>query len=506
MDRTEVLKVDGVTKAFPGVLANDAVSFDLKAGEIHAVIGENGAGKSTLMGLLFGLHRPDSGRIYVSGRQALLEGPRDAIALGIGFVQQHYSLVPTLTVLDNIVLNQRFGGGTPMPRRAVAAKAAELAGRYRIAIDFDTEVERLSPGEQQRVELIKALIADPRVLILDEPAALLSPDETRQLWQILRDLAASGVGVILIGHKLEDVLAVSDRVTVLRRGRVVATVDAAAASPQSLGALMVGDIKETRRAPRTRQGNGTPVLSVRDLVVDGERGRQAVRGVGFAVAAGEILGLAGLTDSGQDELLEAIAGCRATARGAIALAGEDIDGLSVRARQERGIAYVPADRHRDGLIGPMSLADNLALVSTGEPRVSRHGILRLGVMNERARKLIALFDVRAAGPRVNAETLSGGNQQKVILARELSRSPRLILCCYPTRGLDFAATEAIHNKLRAAADAGAAVVVASIDLEELFLLSDRLLVIQGGRIAGEVLPQNASAEEVGVMMGGGVAA
>lgn len=502
----EVLKVDGVTKAFPGVLANNAVSFDLKAGEIHAVIGENGAGKSTLMGLLFGLHQPDSGRIFVSGKETALEGPRDAIAHGIGFVQQHYSLVPTLTVLDNIVLNQRFGGGTPMSRRAVAAKAEELARRYRLTIDFSTEIERVSPGEQQRVELIKALIADPRVLILDEPAALLSPDETRQLWQILRDLASAGVGVILIGHKLEDVLAVSNRVTVLRRGRVVATVAAADASPQSLGALMVGDIHESRRAPRGRGGDRTPVLAVRDLVVDGERGRHAVHGVSFTVVAGEVLGLAGLTDSGQDELLEAIAGCRPVERGSIVLAGEDIGGISVRARQRRGVAYVPADRHRDGLIGPMSLADNLALASSGEPKVSRNGILRLGVMNDRARDLISLFDVRAAGPRVNASTLSGGNQQKVILARELSRAPRLILCCYPTRGLDFAATEAIHNKLRAAADAGAAIVVASIDLEELFLLADRLLVIQGGQIAGEAMPESASAEDVGVMMGGGVAA
>jgi simple sugar transport system ATP-binding protein len=283
-------------------------------------------------------------------------------------------------------------------------------------------------------------------------------------------------------------------------------VAAADASPQSLGALMVGDIHESRRAPRDRGSDATPVLNVRDLVVDGERGRHAVRGVSLTVAAGEILGLAGLTDSGQDELLEAIAGCRPAERGSIVLAGEDIGALSVRARQQRGVAYVPADRHRDGLIGPMSLADNLALASSGEPQVSRNGILRLGVMNDRARNLISLFDVRAAGPRVNASTLSGGNQQKVILARELSRSPRLILCCYPTRGLDFAATEAIHNKLRAAADAGAAVVVASIDLEELFLLADRLLVIQGGRFVGEAMPNSTSAEEVGMMMGGGVAA
>jgi simple sugar transport system ATP-binding protein len=502
----EVLKVDGVTKAFPGVLANDAVSFDLRAGEVHSVIGENGAGKSTLMSLLFGLHRPDSGRIFLSGRETVLDGPRDAIAHGIGFVQQHYSLVPTLTVLDNIVLSQRFGGGRPMPRSAVAARVRELGERYRLAVDLEAEIERLSPGEQQRVELIKALIADPRVLILDEPAALLSPDETKQLWRILRDLAGAGVGIILIGHKLEDVLAVSDRITVLRRGRVVATVAASEASPQSLGALMVGELQETVRTGRGAVPAGPPVLAVRDLTVLGERGRPAAEGISLEVRGGEVLGLAGLTDSGQVELLEALAGCRPAASGRILLGGEDVTGLSIRARQDRGVGYVPADRHRDGLIGPMNLADNLALAAAGEPRISRGGLLRLGVMHERARQLLSLFDVRAAGPRVNAATLSGGNQQKLILARELARQPRLILCCYPTRGLDFAATEAIHAKLRAAADRGAAVVVASIDLEELFALADRLLVIQGGRIVGEASTADYSAERIGMMMGGGMAA
>jgi simple sugar transport system ATP-binding protein len=502
----ELLRVDGVSKAFPGILANDAVTFDLRAGEIHALVGENGAGKTTLMGLLFGIHRPDRGRILVDGSEVALDSPRAAILHGIGFVQQHNSLIPTLTVLDNIVLSQRYGGTRPPARAAIAARVRGLAERYALAVDLHAVVERLSVGEQQRVELIKALIGDPRILILDEPAALLSAEEVARLWRILRDLAANGVGIILIGHKLDEVLAVADRVTVLRHGRNVATVAAADATASSLGGLMVGDLREGVRASSPRPAAGAPALDVADLWVTGERGNNVIRSVSFSVRSGEILGVAGLEGGGPGEMLEALAGIRRIERGAIRLRGTDISAMPVRWRQAHGIAYIPPDRHRDGLVGPMDLADNLALSEAVAPKVSRRGILRPKAMEREAAGMIARFDIRAAGPKVAAETLSGGNQQKLILARELAGAPDVILCCHPTRGLDFAATASVHDELRRAADRGAAVLLVSTDLGELFDLAERLIVIQGGRIAGEAMTAGVSAEAIGLMMGGGVAA
>jgi general nucleoside transport system ATP-binding protein len=508
MSNSELLKVDGITKAFPGVLANDAITFDLKAGEIHALLGENGAGKTTLVSMLYGLQRPDSGRILINGAELELGDPRQAIVHGLGFVQQHYSLVPSLTVIENLVLSSHYGSGQTLSRERIERRVAQLSQRHGLALDTTARVERLSVSEQQHVELIKTLIASPRVLILDEPAALLSAEEVKKLWQVLRDLATQGVGIILIGHKLEDVLAIADRITVLRRGRVVATVSAKEVNATQLGAMMVGTLAaDGPRLPAPALGSlVATALEVRHLSVNGDRAPDLLKDIDFSVRSGEILGIAGVIGSGQPELLEVIMGIRAPSAGEVILHGHNISTLKIRERHALGLAFIPGDRHRDGLIGPMSLADNLALGVGGEPTSSRVGVLRLRSVYARARELMKRFGINAASPSAPAATLSGGNQQKLIFARELGRNPKVVLCCYPTRGLDFAATAAVHQELRLAAARGAAVVVVSIDLDEILALASRLIVIQGGRITGEVAANEVTAAEIGVMLGGGIAA
>jgi general nucleoside transport system ATP-binding protein len=504
----ELLKIEGVSKAFPGILANDAITFDLNAGEIHALLGENGAGKTTLVGILYGLLRPDGGRILVDGRVLEPGNPREAIVNGLGFVQQHYSLVPTLTVIENLILSSHYGSGRALSREEIERRIVELSRRHGLTLDRTAKVERLSVGEQQHVELIKTLIGSPRILILDEPAALLSAEEVAKLWQILRDLAGQGVGIILIGHKLEDVLAIADRITVLRQGRAVATVLADEVNATQLGAMMVGSLaaQTSEARPAAPAPKASAALEVRHLSVSGERAPNLVKDISFSVKSGEVLGVAGIIGSGQAELLEAIMGIRPANSGSILLHGEDISGLSIRERHARGLAFVPGDRHRDGLIGPMSVADNLALSANAQPATSRSGILYLKSIDARARSLMKRFGISAAGPAVRAATLSGGNQQKLILARELARNPEVVLCCYPTRGLDFASTAAVHEELRMAAVRGAAVIVVSIDLGELLMLANRLIVLQAGRITGEVAADQVTAAELGVMLGGGVAA
>lgn len=497
------LKIEGVSKAFPGVLANDNVSFDLQRGEIHALLGENGAGKSTLMGMLFGLHRPDAGRILIDGQELDLSSPRDAINRGLAFVQQHYSLIPALTVLDNIILSQRYGRGTHTSRAIARTKAADVARRYGFAIDLNARVEDLSVAAQQRVELVKALMDDPQVLILDEPTALLSHDDATELWRLLRSLAATGVGIVLIAHKLDEVIAVADRITVLRRGRHVTTIPTSDADAQTLGALMVGDVSLPARTERERGKPGNVALALRSVTVGGEHALPAARDIDFEVREGEILGIGGVVGAGQVELLEAIAGVRRCWAGAIYFGETDITSLAIRGRQRLGVGYIPPDRRSDGLVGPLSVADNLALAADGvDPAVSRYGVLNPGAISAHAERSIARFDIRCSGMSTPCSKLSGGNQQKVILARELSRRPKVVLCCYPTRGLDFAATAAVHAELRAAAAAGAAVVVVSLDLSELLELADRVLVMQGGRIRGGGATTDLTEEKLGLLIGG----
>jgi general nucleoside transport system ATP-binding protein len=502
-DAPHLLSLEGVTKAFPGVLANDDVSFDLRRGEIHALLGENGAGKTTLMGMLFGLHRPDAGRILIEGKEVELSSPRQALNRGIAFVQQHYSLISALSVLDNILLSQRYGRAMRLTRRQCLEKIKAASKKYGLHVRADARIEDLGVAEQQRVELLKALIDDPKLLILDEPSALLSHHETDELWHTLRTLSKAGVAIILIAHKLDEVLAISDRITVLRRGRKIATVNARDVDAFALSALMVGDIPRTAPHPSAERQTGKVVLSVTNVTIKGDRGYPIANDISFEVCAGEILGIAGVAGGGQTELVETIAGIRSDSTGCVLIDERKIPGLSVRARQQLGLAYVPPDRHKDGLVGPLTIAENLSLAATGvAPAVSRSGVLHSKSMAELATKSMERFDIRARGHDTPCSKLSGGNQQKVILARELARRPKAILCCYPTRGLDFAATAAVHAELRDAATRGSAVLVVSLDLLELMTLCDRILVMQGGHIRGGGATSDLSEQKLGLLLGG----
>lgn len=497
-----LLQVERITKAYPGVVANDDVSLDLRRGEIHALLGENGAGKTTLMGILYGLQRPDSGRILIEGKPVTLQRPRDALALGIGYVQQHFSLIPTLTVAQNLVLALR-GGDMKIKVGAGSARVRELSARYGLEVDPDAVVEDLGVGHQQRAELLKALARDTRILLLDEPSAVLTPQESVELAAILRRLAEAGVGIVLVSHKLEEILRVADRISVLRRGRHVATLAAAEATRARLAELMVGELRASD-APidAARRAPGPPRLEVVDLWVESDRGGYAVRGVSLAVRAGEVLGIAGVEGNGQVELTEALAGARRVSRGTVRIDGRDIGGLSVRRLQRAGITHIPADRQRTGLIATMSVAHNLLLPITEEPPYSRFRVLRQRAIRTRARELIEQFDIRVPSAGVAAGALSGGNQQKLILARELSRQPAVIVSCYPTRGLDFAASEAVQREIVARREEGAAIVYASVDLDELLSLTDRIVVLHDGLITGEVSAANATPEQLGLLMGG----
>lgn len=497
-----LLRIEGITKAYPGVVANDDVSLDLRHREIHALLGENGAGKTTLMGILYGLHRADAGRIFIDGGPVTIHSPREALALGIGYVQQHFSLIPTLTVAENLVLALR-SGETKIKVSAGAARVRELSRRFGLDVDPDAVVEDLSVGQQQRAELLKALARDTRILLLDEPGSVLTPQESAELAAILQRLAEAGVGVLLVSHKLEEVLRVSDRISVLRRGRHVATVAAAEATHAQLAELMVGELR-TADAPTdlARPALGAPRLEVVDLWIESPRGGYAVEGVSFAVRAGEVLGIAGVEGNGQVELTEALAGARRLSRGAIRIDGHNVNGMTVRGRQRSGITHIPADRQRTGLIASMTIAHNLLLPVTDEYPYSRFRVLRPGAIRNRARELIEQFDIRVPTADVAAGALSGGNQQRVILARELSRRPTVIVSCYPTRGLDFAATGAVQREILAHRDEGAAVVYVSVDLDELLSLADRIIVLHDGRITGEVHAADATPEQLGLLMGG----
>lgn len=504
-ERPAVLQLEGITKAYPGIVANDGISLDLRHGEIHTVLGENGAGKTTLMGIVYGLHRPDAGQILIEGREVNIRTPRDALGLGIGYVQQHFSLIPTLTVAENLVLALR-GGGVRAGIREGASRVRDLSERFGFEVEPQAVVGELSVGHQQRAELLKALAREVRILVLDEPSSVLTPQESAELLAILRRLADSGVGVILVSHKLEEVLRVSDRITVLRRGRVVGTVDASQSSRNRLAEMMVGELRPSVAAGAApRPERGTALLEVVDLWVGSDRGGHAVQGVTFSAHRGEILGIAGVEGSGQVELTEALAGLRVPDRGGILIEGNRIARHNVRAFQRAGVAHVPADRLGTGLVADLSVAESLLLPQLADPAFSRFGLLRPREMRARATALVERFDVRTAGIDVRVGSLSGGNQQKVILARELSASPRIVVCCYPTRGLDFAATLGVQGEIVRLRESGAAVLYATVDLDELLAVSDRILVLAHGRIAGELPVGEASAERLGLLMGGAAA-
>jgi simple sugar transport system ATP-binding protein len=494
----------GIVKRFPGVLANDRVDFEAAAGEVHSLLGENGAGKSTLSNILTGLYRPDAGEILLDGRPVQFNSPRDALDARIFMVHQHFRLVEPFTVAENVVLGDHRGEGRTFRLRqsAIERRVAELSKRYGLAVDPRAPVWQLSLGEQQRVEILKALYREARILILDEPTAVLTPQEADALFATLREMAADGRTVVFISHKLHEVKAVADRVTVLRGGRSIATVSAAEATPRSLAALMVGRELESGSVARVTTA-GSAVLEVEDVWADGDRGGAALRGASLVVREGEIVAIAGVAGNGQRELAETLAGMRPATRGSIRIGAKEIRGGDPRAAIAAGIAYVPEDRLGTGVAPNLSIASNLALKGYREPHASRGPLLRLGRMRERAAELIHHYRIAAPGPSAPARLLSGGNLQKVVLAREFSGRPRLLIAASPTRGLDVGAIETVHAYLRDAAADGVGVLLISEDLDEILVLADRIAVMYEGAIAGETARADADVEEIGLLMAGG---
>jgi ABC-type uncharacterized transport system ATPase subunit len=495
------LELRGITKRFGPVVANDGIDFDLRQGEVHALLGENGAGKSTLMSILYGLYHPDEGEIRVNGEPVEVDSPSRAIDLGIGMVHQHFMLVPVMTVTENIVLGEEPTRGALLDVREGARKVKELSDRYGLAVNPNAVIEQVSVGMQQRVEILKTLYRDARILILDEPTAVLTAQESNELFEVLRALQKDGVSIVFISHKLNEVLAISDRVTVLRRGKRVDTVPTEGATEESLARLMVGrDV--LLRVEKEKGKPGEPVLEVEDLQVRDERGLEAVKGVSLTVREGEVVAVAGVDGNGQLELVQAIAGVRQPESGHVSIGGREVSGLGVRATTEAGVAHIPEDRQLCGLVLDFTLAENLALREYRSPPISNHGLLSVGEMNERARELLKEYDVRGGEAGTLASSLSGGNQQKVAVAREVASNPKLLIAHQPTRGLDVGAIEFVHGRLLRERERGRGILLVSLEFEEIRALADRILVIYEGRIVAE-FPPDVSEEELGVAMTGG---
>jgi len=495
------LELRGITKKFGSVVANDRVDFDVYPGEVHALLGENGAGKSTLVSVLYGLYTPTEGEIVVDGRPVTIDSPATAIGLGIGMVHQHFMLVPVMTVAENIVLGQEPSrGGGVIDMRAARARVRELSERYGLAVDPDATIEDVTVGAQQRVEILRALYRGARILVLDEPTAVLTAQEVQELIEVLHRLKRDGTGIVFISHKLGEVLQVADRITVLRHGRKIDTVPRQGATEQSLARLVVGRdvlLSVEKGPPHAAE----PMLVVDDLHVRDDRDLEAVRGASLSVRGGEIVAIAGVDGNGQQELVEAITGLRAPTAGRVLVDGRDITGRGVRAATEAGVAHIAEDRHRRGLVLAFTLAENLALREYRRPEFSRGGWLRIGHMRSRAKRLLREYDVRGGGADAYAASLSGGNQQKVAIAREIASDPKLLVAHQPTRGLDVGAIEFVHRRLIEERDRGRAVLLVSLEYEEVRSLADRILVIYEGRIVGEFAP-DASEEELGIAMTG----
>jgi simple sugar transport system ATP-binding protein len=487
----------GITKRFPGVVANDGVDFDAAEGEVHALLGENGAGKSTLSHVLTGLYRPDEGEISLYGERVEFHSPRDAIDAGIGMVHQHFRLVTPFTVAENVILGEQGGEGGRflIDPRGVERRVTELGKRYGIAVDPRAKLWQLSLGEQQRVEILKALYREAKILILDEPTAVLTPQECESLFATIRRMADEGRTVIFISHKLHEVKAVSDRITVLRAGKAIATVSTADATPRSIAALMVGREIETvrRRADAER---GDVVLEVDGLWAEGDRGAPAVKDVSLSLRRGEVVAVAGVAGNGQRELAEAISGLRPASRGSVTVAGRTLRGGDPREAIRAGVAHVPEDRLGTGVAPNLSITDNISLKSYRD-----HGpLLRLRRMRELAVALIARYQVRTPGPQTEARKLSGGNLQKVVLAREFNGEPKVLIAASPTRGLDVSAIETVHTHLLEAAERGVAVLLISEDLDEILALADRVVVMYEGSISEA--PRRDDVEQIGLLMAG----
>ena len=498
-----VIEMLHITKEFPGIKANDDITLQLKKGEIHALLGENGAGKSTLMSVLFGLYQPEEGVIKKDGRVVRIHNPNDATALHIGMVHQHFKLVDVFTVLDNIILGAEDTRMGFLQKKDARRKVSELSERYGLKVDLDAKIEDITVGMQQRVEILKMLYRDNEVLIFDEPTAVLTPQEIEELMQIMRSLTREGKSILFISHKLNEIMEAADRVTVLRKGRYIGTVETKDTTKEELSRMMVG--RPVQLVVQKGPANpGEAVLAVEGLHVHSKLyKRDAVKGVSFAARAGEILCIAGIDGNGQTELVHAVTGLDRANAGRLTLCGHDITTAPIRKRSEDGMSHIPEDRHKHGLILDFTLEQNLVLQRYYEPRFQRNGFIRFDAVREYARELIEQYDVRSGqGPVTTVRSMSGGNQQKAIVAREIDRNLPLIVAVQPTRGLDVGAIEYIHSQLVAQRDAGKAVLLVSLELDEVMNLSDRILVMYEGELVGEFDPKTVTVEELGLYMAG----
>jgi len=497
-----VLELRGITKAFPGVLANDHIDLTLEEGEVHALLGENGAGKTTLMNILYGLYTPDEGEVLIRGQRVEIHEPNDAIGQGIGMVHQHFMLVPVLTVTENVMLGvESVRGGVFLDRAAAARRINRISEQYGLEVDPEAYIKALPVGVQQRVEIIKLLYREADILILDEPTAVLTPQEVEELFKIIRSLVEQGKSVIFITHKLKEVMAIADRITVLRNGRVVGTTTPAETTEEQLAAMMVGRevLLQVEKGPARP---GETVLEVEGLKVMDDRGNLAVRGVSFQIRAGEVLGVAGVQGNGQTELVQALTGLRPVLEGRVRILGADVTGASPRQVLEQRVAHVPEDRQRDGLVLSFPVADNLVLNTYYMPPFARLGMLDQETILATAEQRVREFDVRTPSVMTPVSSLSGGNQQKVIVAREFSRPIRLLVAAQPTRGLDVGSIEYIHRRIIEKRDEGCAVLLVSPELDEVMGLSDRIAVMYEGEIVDILSAEEVTKEEIGLLMAG----
>jgi simple sugar transport system ATP-binding protein len=500
---SSVVEMKNITKIFPGVVANDKVDFQLEKGEIHVLLGENGAGKTTLMNILYGLYQPTSGDIILNGKNTVIKDPNIAIENGIGMVHQHFMLIPPFTVAENIVLGREPKKGMKLDFESANEKVREISEKFGFKVDPESRVQDLSVGTQQRVEILKTLYRGADILILDEPTAVLTPQEIEEFGIIIKKLASEGKSIILITHKLKEVMSMSDRVTVIRRGKVIETIETSGTNTDELAELMVGRKVNLTVDKLEKEMSDNEVFQVNDLNVLDNRGLDAVNGVTFDVREGEIFALAGVDGNGQSELVEAITGLRKSKSGKVFLNGTEITGYSAKKVIEEGVGHIPEDRHRRGLVLVHDLAENMILGYHYKEPFSKKGFMNYDIIHDHAKRLIEEFDVRTPSENVSAKSLSGGNQQKAIVAREFHKDLKFLIAAQPTRGLDVGSIEFVHKKIVEARDKGTAVLLVSLELDEVLALADRIGVIYDGKIVGTLDRKDATEKKIGIMMAGG---
>jgi ABC-type uncharacterized transport system ATPase subunit len=495
------VRMEGIVKRFPGVFANDHITLEVRQGEIHTLLGENGAGKTTLMNILYGLYNPDEGKIYLKGKPIEINSPKQAIEHGINMVHQHFMLIPVFTVAENIILGNKVPRAPLLDLKQVAKRVTELSDKYGFSVDPHARVWQLPVGVQQRVEILKALYRGAEILILDEPTAVLTPGEIEDLFTVLREMVQQGKTIIFISHKLPEVMTISDRITVLRDGRVVGTVKTEETNEAALAKMMVGR-EVFLKFDKPPFNPEETILAVDGIHVMGDKGVPAARNVSFGVRSGEILGIAGVDGNGQSELAEAIMGLRHVQSGEVRIQNQVVNGYPSRAIIDMGVAFIPPDRRTMGMVEDFSLSENLLLKNWAQPPFVKYGLFDFNAIDSFCRRMIKEYDIRAPDSQTKMGNLSGGNQQKVVLARETSQEPRLLIALQPTRGLDVAATEYVHNRLLKERERGAAILLISTELEEILSLSDRIAVLYKGEIMGIVTAEGADVNEIGLMMAG----